>query len=152
MSKLRLLCLLLPVTYAAHIDEEYWGGFPGWASAQTGLAMTESVFLSLNTFFFGVMVVGVVAALLAKPAQWVLIPLGTAVLINGAGHLAASIITRSYSPGLVTGVLLWIPLGLSIIRAARAIWPKRRVLAGVLTGALLHVLVPLSAWLAARGP
>jgi hypothetical protein len=151
MSQLRLLGLLLPVTFAAHVAEEYWGGFPAWASAHTGLALTEPAFLSLNFLFFGVMAAGVVAALLVGPAQWLLIPLGTAVLINGIAHLAASIITWSYSPGVVTGVLLWVPLGLSIIRAARAVWPKPTVLAGVLTGVVLHVLVPLSAWLAARG-
>jgi hypothetical protein len=151
MSRLRLLGLLLPVTYAAHLAEEYWGGFPAWASAHTGLALTEPVFLSLNFFFFGVVTAGVIAALLAEPAEWLLIPLGTAVLINGAAHLGASLITRSYSPGVITGAVLWIPLGLAIIKTARSRWPRTTVLAGVLTGACLHVLVPLSAWLATRG-
>ncbi|HEU5220066.1 MAG TPA: HXXEE domain-containing protein [Gemmatimonadales bacterium] len=151
MTRLRALGLLLPLTFAAHIAEEYWGGFPAWASAQVGLALTEPAWLSLNIQFFGVMTVGVIAALLADAAQWLLIPLGTAVLINGIAHVAASLITRSYSPGVITGALLWIPLGLAIIRAARQRWRRPVVLAGVLVGVGLHILVPLSAYLVARG-
>jgi hypothetical protein len=145
-----LLGLLLLVTYALHIVEEYTFGFPAWAEAHTGLALTPEVFLRLNATFFGVMAAGVVAGILFTPAQWLVVPLGTAVLINGTGHLVASLITWSYSPGLVTGMLLWIPLGLGIIRAARHRWPSAGVVAGILLGAGLHILVPLSAWLATR--
>ena len=146
------LGLLLLVTYALHIVEEYTFGFPAWAEAHTGLAFTPEVFLRLNATFFGVMAAGVVAGLLFTPAQWLVVPLGTAVLINGTGHLVASLITWSYSPGLVTGTLLWIPLGFRIIRAARQLWPSAGVIAGILFGAGLHILVPLSAWLATRAP
>ena len=144
------LGLLLLVTYALHIVEEYTFGFPAWAEAHTGLAFTSEVFLRLNAMFFGVMAAGVVAGLLFTPAQWLVVPLGTAVLINGTGHLVASLITWSYSPGLVTGTLLWIPLGFRIIRAARQLWPSAGVIVGILLGAGLHLLVPLSAWLATR--
>ena len=144
------LGLLLLVTYALHVVEEYAFGFPAWAEAHTGLAFTREVFLRLNATFFGVMTAGVVAGMLFPSAQWLVVPLGTAVLINGTAHLVASLITRSYSPGLVTGTLLWIPLGLRIIRAARHHWPSGRVRAGILLGAGLHILVPLSAWLATR--
>ena len=146
------LGLLLLVTYALHIVEEYTFGFPAWAEAHTGLAFTSEVFLRLNATFFGVMAAGVVAGLLFTPAQWLVVPLGTAVLINGTGHLVASLITWSYSPGLVTGTLLWIPLGLRIIRAARQLWPSARIIAGILLGAGLLLLVPLSAWLATGAP
>jgi hypothetical protein len=144
------LGLLLLVTYALHIVEEYTFGFPAWAETQTGLALTPEVFLRLNATFFGVMAAAVVAGMLFAPAQWLVVPLGTAVLINGTAHLVASLLTWSYSPGLVTGTLLWIPLGLRIIRASRHRWPLAGVTAGILLGAGLHVLVPLSAWLATR--
>jgi len=144
------LGILLLVTYALHIIEEYSFGFPAWASAHTGLALTEEVFLRLNATFFVVMTACVLVGMLFAPAQWLVLPLGTVVLINGTGHLVASLLTWSYSPGLVTGTLLWIPLGLRIIRAARLLWPFAGVSAGILLGAGLHILVPLSAWLAAR--
>jgi len=144
------LGILLLVTYALHILEEYAFGFPAWASAHTGLAFTGEVFFRLNATFLGVMTACVVAGMLFPPAQWLVLPLGTAVLINGTVHLVASLLTWSYSPGLVTGTLLWIPLGLRIIRAARHRWPPAGVRAGILLGAGLHVLVPLSAWLATR--
>ncbi len=144
------LGILLLVTFALHILEEYSFGFPAWASARTGLTLTEDVFLSLNATFFVIMTACVLVGMLFAPAQWLVLPLGTVVLINGTGHLVASLLTWSYSPGLVTGTLLWIPLGLRIIRDSRLRWPPAGVRAGILLGAGLHVLVPLSAWLASR--
>lgn len=144
------LGILLLVTYALHIVEEYALGFPAWARAHTGLAFTQDVFLRLNATFFGVMAACVVAGMLSAPAQWLTLPLGTAVLINATAHLVASLVTLSYSPGLLTGTLLWIPLGLRIIRVSRDRWPPSLVRAGILLGVGLHVLVPLSAWLATR--
>lgn len=144
------LGILVLITYALHILEEYTFGFPAWATAHTGLAFTADVFLRLNATFFLVMTACVLAGILFTPGQWLVLPLGTAVLINGTVHLVASLLTLSYSPGLLTGTLLWIPLGLRIIRASRHRWPPARVRAGILLGAGLHVLVPLSAWLATR--
>jgi hypothetical protein len=144
------LGILLLASYALHILEEYAFGFPVWAEAHTGLAFTQDVFLRLNATFFGVMTACVVAGMLFAPAQWLTLPLGTAVLINGTAHLVASFLTWSYSPGLVTGTLLWIPLGLRIIRTSRHRWRPSGVRAGIVLGIGLHVLVPLSAWLATR--
>lgn len=145
--------LLLLLTYAAHMAEEYWGGmgFAAWVSLHTGLTMTEPVWLQLNITFYLVMAGAVVAGWLAKPAQWLLLPLGTVVLINGMAHLVTSVLTRSYSPGVVTGVLLWIPLGITMLRAGKRHWPRSAFVAGIGLGVVLHVVVPVSAYLAARG-
>ena len=37
--------------------------------------------------------------------------LATIVVINGSAHAIGSILTSSYSPGLMTGTLGWLPLG-----------------------------------------
>ena len=55
-------------------------------------------------------VVMVVAQRLGFP-QFLLVSLGAFVLINGARHAVTSIKQVTYSPGLVTGLLVFIPLG-----------------------------------------
>ena len=148
---LRLGPLLL-LTYLAHLAEEYWGGmgFPAWVQLHAGIPLTLPVFLQLNSTFFAVMAAGVLAGWRVEPARWLYIPLGTAVLINGALHLIASIVTLSYSPGVLTGALLWVPLGGMVIRTASSIWPRRRITVGILLGVGLHLLVPAALLLATR--
>jgi hypothetical protein len=41
--------------------------------------------------------------------------LGTVVLINGLSHLVTSSYYREYGPGLISGVLIWIPFGLATL-------------------------------------
>ena len=40
---------------------------------------------------------------------------GYLVLVNGLVHLVAWVALRRYNPGLVTGVLLFLPLGVAIV-------------------------------------
>jgi len=147
-ARLPLLGALLLLTYGAHIAEEYWGGegFAAWAERVAGVHLTVDTWFSLNMVFLAAMTVGVVAGWLLEPARWLLIPLGTAVLVNGLLHLGASLATRSYSPGLATGLLLWIPLGVVIIRTARSRWAPAQVRAGVGVGVLLHIGVTLAGY------
>ena len=46
----------------------------------------------------------------------ILVALGTLVFVNGLTHLLLSIFTFSYSPGTITGVVLFIPLGIIIFK------------------------------------
>jgi hypothetical protein len=57
------------------------------------------------------MIAGVVVLKRSIRWRWSLPALGTIVLLNGILHVIGSIVTRSYSPGVVTGLLCWIPLG-----------------------------------------
>jgi len=147
-ARLPLLGVLLLLTYGAHIAEEYWGGegFAAWAERTAGVHLTVDTWFSLNLVFFSAMAVGVLAGWFREPARWLLIPFGAAVLVNGLLHLAASLATRSYSPGLATGLLLWVPLGVTIIRSARSRWAPAQIRAGIGVGVLLHVGVTLAAY------
>jgi hypothetical protein len=58
-----------------------------------------------------------------------------AVLGNAAAHGAASLATWTWSPGLLTGTLLWIPLALARSRDAVGNASPRAVSAGVMLGA-----------------
>lgn len=141
---------LFPLAYLIHIAEEYWGGFPVWISRFWGVESSSANFLSWNGAAWVLMTVGVALALKTKSFRWLLVSFGTVVLINGTAHALASITTRSYSPGLVSGLLLFIPLGtVTIVRGWKNV-NRRTFRAGVIVGILMHMVVVLLAFGFAR--
>ena len=96
------------------------------------------------------MTVGVALVLWTKSYRWLLVSFGTVVLINGAVHALASVVTVSYSPGLISGLLLYIPLGAITLGRARASVNRRTFRAGLIVGVLMHVVVVLLAFGFAR--
>jgi hypothetical protein len=80
---------------------------------------------------------------------WLVPALGTITTVNGIGHLAGSLVTRSYSPGVVSGIGAWVPLGLVAVLRARQLLPRpvwrRGVIAGALAlGSVALLALPLS--------
>ena len=141
---------LFPVTYLAHIAEEYWGGFPSWIARFWGVPASDANFLSWNGGAWVMMCVGVALVLVTKSYRWLLVSFGTVVLINGFVHALASVVTWSYSPGLVSGLLLYVPLGLvTLLRAKRGV-NARTLRAGVVVGVVMHAVVVLLAFGFAR--
>jgi hypothetical protein len=103
---------LFPVTYLAHILEEALMGdrFSFWVLRITGREMSRRAFLTLNGLLLAGMIGGVLL-IRARQSVWLVPALGILVGVNGLGHLIGAITTRAYAPGVVTGVLMWIPLG-----------------------------------------
>jgi hypothetical protein len=74
------------------------------------------------------------------------IAIATVLLINSIAHLLGSIVTGAYSPGLFTGVVLYLPLAtLVLLRAASQAAPDLRV-RGIVAGTALHALVIVVAY------
>jgi uncharacterized protein with HXXEE motif len=135
--------LLFPATFLAHIAEEYYGGFPAWSAQWLGFALAPAGFLELNAYAWAGMFAASIVATLG--AGWVVVPFATATFVNGCAHLLATIATRTYSPGAITGTLLWIPLGAYTLRRAHGRLPRAVFWTAVLLGLALHALVVLYA-------
>ena len=134
---------LFPLTYLAHIAEEYWGGFPAWIARFWGVESSVANFLSWNVGALVLMCVGVGLVLATKSYRWLLVSFGTVVLINGVVHTVASVATWSYSPGTVSGLLLYVPLGLFTLRRAKRSVNARTMRAGIIVGVVMHAVVVL---------
>lgn len=119
-----LLLWLVPATYLIHIAEEYWGGegFPAYIARTRGVTLAPSRFLLMNGIGWALMVIGVVLAHKYGFTNWLMVCFGMIVLGNGVSHTMNSLLTREYNPGLVSGLLIWIPLGLLSL-----IYVKRRM-------------------------
>jgi hypothetical protein len=147
MRKHRLgrLPWLLPATHLVHAAEEYFGGFPGWFNRVTGASLTPERFLELNALFFLAMVIVVAVALSSRPLLGLLVPLATVILLNAALHLGGTLITGVYSPGSITGVLVWAPLGATLLAKLRKDVSRPAFALGVGAGLVVHGLVSLAA-------
>ncbi|MBL8755949.1 MAG: HXXEE domain-containing protein [Planctomycetes bacterium] len=138
----RLGAWVFPATYVLHLVEESCCGatFPVWISRHAGVDFGMRAFVWLNLVAMAAMV-GAVVVVQRGRAPWMRIALGTIVLVNGAAHTIGSVVTQEYSPGLVTGLLLWLPLGVVTVVAA---WHRRRSATftlGIAAGLVAHGVV-----------
>ena len=142
-----LLLWLFPVTFLVHIAEEYWGGggFSAYISRTRGVNLPPTRFLILNGLGCVLIVVGIILARRLRFSQWLLVCLGTIVLINGFSHTINSIVTAEYNPGVVSGLLIWIPFGAVVLFRLKKRMRARRYWTALAVGVAIHGVVTLLA-------
>jgi hypothetical protein len=136
---------LFPLAYGLHVTEEYWLHFPNWVSQLSLSFVSDPQFLFLNGVFWLLMVASVVAIRACTSLAWLVVTLAAILGINAALHLLGSLVTRTYSPGSITAVFLYLPL---VLYAFRQVLPRITRGAGlraVALGAAIHVGVVLLA-------
>lgn len=137
--------ILLPIAVLLHQVEEWFWGFPAWFSATLDTNLSPERFLSINALGLLIFVVGTLAAFFSPHMAWIGVSLATLVGVNGLLHGILSLVEGSYSPGTVTGLLLYVPLSAFLLRSLVR-WLSRPVFVGaVVLGILLHGLAALSA-------
>ena len=131
------------VTYLLHIAEEFYcgGGFPQYVRKYYQVELTDARFLKLQLIGFIAMIVGLWLSAKLRFPKTMLVILATVVLTNAASHLIRSATNARYEPGLITGVALWIPLGLTTIYFNRAGMSPGRLIFSIATGLGIIVLV-----------
>ena len=134
---------LFPASYALHILEEWRGGetFTVWIARLTGVELAMGEFLLWNAVALVLMSASIALTIRFKSFGWLLLAYGTAFLLNALSHLVASLYTTSYSPGLVSSLLLWLPLGALALFRFRKTLSRRARRAGLGVGLLIHCIV-----------
>ena len=132
---------LFPVTYAVHLLEEYFacGGFMVWAQRALGIQFSNGEFVAWNAFALALMCAGAQLVSRDPRLRFIEIALAIAVLGNAAAHVIGSLATWTYSPGLITGVLLWAPLGWVRFQTVSRASSRRARLGGTCLGVLATV-------------
>jgi hypothetical protein len=148
------LLWLWPVAYAAHLAEESWAGegLRFWLARIAGAPLPADAFVAVNAIAMLLVVVAVVTAVRTERAGWTAIAVATTFSVNAVLHVAGTVWTATYSPGLITAVVLYFPLGqLSLTRAwLQAARPS--FWRGFVAGLLAHAAVSAFAfWAAALG-
>ena len=100
---------------AAHVAEEYFGGFIGYSREfarrfkRLRFSVTLLQFILVNAAFLGL----AAAAALVWPDHPVFcLSIPAVMLINTCMHLVPMVATRRYSPGSISALLLFVPLSI----------------------------------------
>lgn len=142
------LIWLMPLAFAFHIAEEYWGGFPAWVTGVVGGSMDVHKFIISNTLFMSVLLVATAWAYFAQTR------LSVAVLVAWASanlfwdfvyHVLTVPEFNRYSPGLITATFLYFPLSWTVGRACLRTHLLSRVAFGGAT-AIGAVLMGIVIW------
>ncbi len=78
---------------------------------------------------------------------WCGVSLAALIGLNALLHGLASLVTGSYSPGTVTGLLLYLPLSAILLRSAAGRLPRPAFVGSLLLGVLVHALATSAALL-----
>ncbi len=118
---------LFPVTGLVHFADELFagGGFYRWVALIGGGRISMMRFASATLVAF--VSITVASWIARKRYDWLLFALAAIILTNALTHTAGSLATHTYSPGTLSGLLLWLPLGGSILydgytRNCRVAW------------------------------
>jgi hypothetical protein len=133
--------LLLPASFLFHITEEWFAGqgFPAW-TAQLGVSgIPPTRFIIINAIAWPLSAVLMALGIIAPEFDWFPVAFATMISVNGVLHAVGTVVTATYSPGLITGLLLFLPLGLAALRyCRRSVTPDRFAMA-VVAGLLIHL-------------
>ena len=145
-----LLVWLLPASSAVHIIEEWSGGFPEWVARIAGGVLSRDVFVLMNVAGMVLMIAATRAAVRSERNGWMAVTIAATLLVNALLHIAGTLFTRSYSPGLFSSIVLYLPLCQLVILRARMQATASVLTRGVTTGLAIHGVVLLIAFAFAR--
>jgi len=130
---------------AVHFAEEWFIGFPEWAEATLNLNVDATQFLSVNLVGIVVFAFAAIVAYQEPRAAWISVSMATLVSLNTLIHSGLSVAVGVYSPGTVSGWLLYAPVSVSIFW-----WASNHLSRGVngwamALGLIIHGFATLSA-------
>lgn len=125
------LAWLGAAAYMLHNIEEYgiaangmFNAFPTFMYAALGFQVSEAAYLACNLGL--VWIVGPVAAVLARRYAAMAPCMAIFELINGVTHVVQALAFQMYNPGLLTAVVVFIPLGIWTLHVCFGGAPKLR--------------------------
>jgi hypothetical protein len=134
---------LFPLTYLIHIAEEYWGGegYAAYIMRVRGVELTNARFVLAQSLGIIFMAAGILLARRFNFSHMMLIIMASIVLVNGLTHTMTSVSSRTYGPGLLSSLLIWIPFSIVCLIYFRNSISRKRYLLAIAIGLGVNVLV-----------
>ena len=107
----------------------------------------EQRFVLINGIAFLIFVAGTVAAYYYPRMAWFSALFAGMLGLNGVLHTLATLGLGLYSPGTVTGLLLYLPLSVVVLRASATQLSRFVFASSVLFGVLIHGLISFLAFI-----
>jgi hypothetical protein len=98
-------------------------------------------FLIINSFGFIIILIIVLLYNSGKVPHLIIASLGTLFFINGIVHICASIATARLSPGTISGLLIYLPLGYLVFKNILPLIPESQRYWPVIAGIFLQIAV-----------
>src|ERR1041385_872690 len=134
---------LFPIPVVVHSGEEYCvgEGYPAYILRVRGVHLTTTRFFVAQTIGALLMTAAIPLARRYTFPHLMMVIMGSIVLVNGLTHTITSLSNGGYGPGVISSVLLWIPLGLISLVYYRRDVSTKRFLLGVTVGLAVNVLI-----------
>lgn len=129
---------LFPLVYLLHILEELKG-------IGHGINLSLDVFLILSTAAWLLMTCGILLAQRFGFPQFMGVCLGSTVFLNGLWHIFNSLTNHRYDAGLISGSVIFIPLGLATLIKLRNSMRRQRYIVGVVLGMAIQTIATMLA-------
>jgi hypothetical protein len=136
----------LVAAYLVHLAEEWFFDFPAWSRVIRGAGVSGQEFIIINAVFLALLLL-MTATVRRRPAMtWFPVTLALIFMVNGFLHTLASWRYGVFSPGTATGIVVYFPLGVLVLRG---LW--HRLSAGAQVGCivasiLIHAFVTFVAF------
>jgi len=136
---------LIPLAYLFHLADEYFTGFPNWFSGIFKVNLSLDDFIIINSIGFSATIIITFLCTFDKVNSFIIASLGTLFFINGIIHILSSIFTLSYSPGTISGILFYLPLGYLIFKNIFPLLPEQQRSLSAVVGIFIQVVVAIIA-------
>ncbi|MCM3906313.1 MAG: HXXEE domain-containing protein [Pyrinomonadaceae bacterium] len=136
---------LFPITYLLHIAEEHCGGeaYSAYLLRLRGIQLSPARFLVAHAIGLALMIGGIILARRLQFPNLLSVILGSVVLVNGLTHTTLSLAYTEYVPGLITSILLWIPLGIATLAGYKRTMREARYWLGIAMGVAINGIIEL---------
>ena len=119
---------------------------PHWFSNLLNTNLSPADFILINVFGFGVTLIIAILYNLNKANVFMIAVVGTLFFTNGIVHLLATLFTATYSPGTVTGVIIYIPLGILIFKKIFPMIKEEQRMLSFVVAIVIQIIVALIAY------
>ena len=131
---------LFPLAYALHAIEEVKG-----VGALHTINLSLTQYLGLSSAALLLMVFGIVLGQKFGFPQLLEVCLASTFLVNGLSHILSSLVTVGYNAGVISGTVIFIPLGLATLISLRSSMPRLRYTAGIALGLTIQGIATILA-------
>jgi hypothetical protein len=131
-------CWLLPVLYSVHIAEEFYAGAGFYTWVGSLVPFNAASFLGVNVIIVSLIAGAVALGLAHGRLQLLFVAVAVQFLVHGLLiHPISSIWAGAISPGLVSGLVLLLPVASGLLLWARGPLSRWPFWGGVAVGGLL---------------
>ena len=131
---------LFPLAYSLHATEELKG-----VGALHGINLSLTQYVAISGATLVLLIFGIVLAQRFRFPQLFGVCLGTALFVNGLSHILQSLALTGYDPGVISGTVIFIPLGLATMISFKNSMRRLRYAGGIGLGLAIQAIATILA-------